>query len=57
MAQLRPDLQMQDASDIEITKRTYSLREKAKWDYISAMDNAIRKGRERGIQKGISLAN
>jgi predicted transposase/invertase (TIGR01784 family) len=53
MAQVNTKLQMQGEHDIESTRRAYFLREKARNDYVSAMTLAVRKGEQRGEQRGI----
>jgi predicted transposase/invertase (TIGR01784 family) len=47
----RSQMKIQKALSDESTRRAYFLREKARNDYVSAMDNAIRTGIQQGKQE------
>jgi predicted transposase/invertase (TIGR01784 family) len=49
---MKAEMKIQKALSDEATRRAYFLREKARNDYVSAMDNATIKGIQTGIQQG-----
>jgi predicted transposase/invertase (TIGR01784 family) len=49
---MKAEMKIQKALSDESTRRAYFLREKARNDYVSAMDNATIKGIQTGIQQG-----
>jgi predicted transposase/invertase (TIGR01784 family) len=50
---MKAEMKIQKALSDEATRRAYFLREKARNDYVSAMDNATRKGKQEGKLEGM----